>query len=275
MSLKIGIFADPQYCNRPEYKNRYYKNSLNKIEQMIDHFKAAAVDHIICLGDLIDRDFESFEPVMSIISASKLKFNTLAGNHDFEIAGNNKKARVLQALKMPEPYYQISLDRYRILFLDGNEISAFANPPESTCALMAEEWIDQLQIEQQPNGQIYNGGIGAAQFTWLNAQLKDSFEKAQFAIVCCHYPVYPKNKHNLLNDEALLHTLAKYSNVRLFLAGHNHEGAFGQYLDSYFITLPGMVETYDENAYAIMCLGENTINIKGFGRVPDYNLNFE
>jgi hypothetical protein len=60
--IKIGVFADCQYCDCETAGSRFYRNSPAKLEECINKFNSVEdIDFIIGLGDLIDRDFSSFD----------------------------------------------------------------------------------------------------------------------------------------------------------------------------------------------------------------------
>ena len=89
--LKIGVFADCQYCECPTQGNRYYKNSLQKLSVCIQRFNADSLDFIVGLGDLIDRDFASFEKVNAILDKAKQPVFQVTGNHDYSVEEGYQK----------------------------------------------------------------------------------------------------------------------------------------------------------------------------------------
>ena len=54
-------------------------------------------------------------------------------------------------------------------------------------------------------------------------------------------------------------------------AGHHHAGAFGYYKNIPLITLEGMVETENQNAYAIVEISQDHLLVKGQGRASSYS----
>jgi hypothetical protein len=58
--LKIGLIADPQFANKQTTDNRYYKESLWKLEEAIDTFNFYKVHFVQNLGDIIDVEWTSF-----------------------------------------------------------------------------------------------------------------------------------------------------------------------------------------------------------------------
>ncbi|NJM94592.1 MAG: hypothetical protein HC842_07955 [Cytophagales bacterium] len=69
--LQFGIFADAQYCNYAPFNNRHFKKSLSKLRELVINFNEKQVAFAVNLGDLIDRDYESFEDTFDILKDLK------------------------------------------------------------------------------------------------------------------------------------------------------------------------------------------------------------
>ena len=59
--------------------------------------------------------------------------------------------------------------------------------------------------------------------------------------------------------------------VHVAFSGHHHAGAFGYYKNIPLITLEGMVETENQNAYAIVEISQDHLLVKGQGRASSYS----
>jgi hypothetical protein len=57
--------------------------------------------------------------------------------------------------------------------------------------------------------------------------------------------------------------------------GHNHAGAYDLQQGVHFLTLAGMVETPDQNAFAIVELRQGQLDLQGFGRIDDILLDLK
>ena len=84
----------------------------------------------------------------------------------------------------------------------------------------------------------------------------------------CHFPVHPKNNHNLWNDGALTGLLARYPCVAAYVNGHNHAGNYGEKSGIHYLTIKGMVDTL-KNSYGVVEVYEDRLVLKGFGRQED------
>jgi len=79
-------------------------------------------------------------------------------------------------------------------------------------------------------------------------------------------PVRPiNNAHNLWNDAEIVDIIEKYSNVKVFINGHNHSGDYIFKNGIHYITLTGMVNT-SINSFGILEIYTDAIFLKGFGR---------
>lgn len=262
--FSFGLIADVQYCDCEPRGSRYYRSSLTKLEEAIDSFKKDSVEFIINLGDLIDKDYSSYKPVMNILDSSGLQTWHCIGNHDYQIKqGLKNKIAIFDSAKVA--YYSFIFERFRFIFLDGNEISTYSADDEEA-AKVADELIRSLKNDGAINAFNWNGGISGCQLKWLINQLEDAMEKNEQVIVNCHFPVFPENVHNLLNYKELLTILEDYNHVIAWFNGHNHAGNYGIFNGIHFITFKGMVETENTNSYAIIEIYPHKFCIKGNGR---------
>jgi predicted phosphodiesterase len=259
----FGIIADVQYADYNFVRSRYYRSSLVKLEEALKTFKNDSADFILNLGDIIDRDFLSYKPVLDIINKSGLKFYHITGNHDYSVDDRFKNE--LPVLRSPgESYYSFSYNNFRFILLNGNEISTYYSNNKKTIK-EANRRISELRDNGELNGVEWNGGISKRQLTWLDDKLRNSADIGEKVFIVCHFPVFPDNAHNLLNYKEVLPVLTKYTNIIAWLNGHNHEGNYGEINNTHFITFRGMVESETMNSYAMVEVYENEILIKGFG----------
>ncbi|MGQ9620099.1 MAG: metallophosphoesterase [Bacteroidales bacterium] len=262
--FSFGIFTDVQYCDCEPAESRFYRNSFQKLKEAIESFKEAAPEFVINIGDLIEKDYVSFGPVMKLIEESGLKVYHAAGNHDFSIEQRHKR-HILPLLSIKEGYYSFSHRQFRFIVLNGNEISIYG-PGSRSQVKNAEELISRLKTEGEPNYHDWNGGIGPKQLLWLQAQLTESSQAGQKVFIICHFPVWPVNEHNLLNYKEVIEILGKYNNIIAWFNGHNHAGNYGNTNMIHFVTFKGIVETENTNSFALIEVYMNKIWIKGYGR---------
>jgi manganese-dependent ADP-ribose/CDP-alcohol diphosphatase len=261
--LSFGVVADLQYCDALPLKKRYFRNSIEKLKKAIEGLNDEGLDFVINLGDIIDMDWESFDGILPFFSEFKVPVYHVLGNHDYEVA-DDKKGQV--HLKIgTEKYYDFSIKGWRFIVLDGNEISIFANLPGSSGYIQAEQWLREGEEQGKINANFWNGGIGKAQIDWLESRLNVAARREEKVIIFCHYPIYPPDRHNLLNQEEVLMLLKNYKGVKIWINGHNHDGNYGLFADIHFLNVNGMVEGEHDLAWSVVHIYENTIEVAGFG----------
>lgn len=271
--ISFGVFADCQYCDCNTMGSRFYRNSIDKLDQCILQFNTDQnLEFVAGLGDLIDRDFESFNALKPILKESIHPVYHVTGNHDLEV-DKDKLEMVPEALGLEQTYYSFEKEGWLFIFLDGNDITLNSANPEIVAK--AEKMLAEMKTNDQPNANDWNGGIGSEQISWFEKQLKQAGAKNLKVVVFCHYPLLPLEAHTLWNQQEVLEILKKYNNVKLWLNGHNHAGNYVHRHGIHFLTMHAMVETENQNAFARITLSNNKIEIRGYGQEPDRTLNIE
>lgn len=264
--LMLGVMADCQYCAGPPAGQRLYRRSPGKLQACVEHWNQLELDAGIHLGDFIDRDFASFEVVGPIFGNLRAPGYHVLGNHDYSVADEHK-AQVPAKLGLASGYYDFALNGWRFVVLDGNDISFHAHAAGSDGMREAERYY----AAHAAGAPRWNGAVGAEQLAWLRGVLQAAVEAQERAVVLCHFPVFPADRHNLWNAAEVLDVLREYPCVEAYLSGHNHAGSYGQSEGVHFLTLRGMVDTAS-TSYAVLEVREGRIDVLGFGREPDRRL---
>lgn len=271
--LRLGVFADCQYCNCEPMGSRFYRSSPEKLRECITVFNQEEnLGFVVGLGDLIDRDFKSVEDLKPILTRSEHPVYHVLGNHDFEVAKDDLN-KIHGALGLENSYYTIEKKDWLFIFLNGNEITL--NSPNPEIVTLAEKMLAELKADGKPNSFEWNGGMSQEQIDWLGMQLKAAQNKNLKVALFCHYPLLPYEAHALWNSEEILEVLQKYNNVKLWLNGHNHKGSYVEQNGIHFLTLKAMVETEKQNAFSILSFSNDKIDVKGYGREPNRKLKIE
>ena len=266
----FGVYADCQYCDCKTHGTRYYRNSLDKLSECIFYFNQIdAIEFVINLGDLIDRDFESFIVLKPIMEQSTKPIFHVIGNHDLKVEAA-KLNKVPKMLGLKNEYYSFKREGWLFVFTNGNDITFHSENPE--VVKQAKGITSKLKEMGKPNYHPWNGGMGDEQLKWLDYQLNDAETSNLKVAIFSHYPLLPMGPHTLWNQEKVISILQKYSCVKLWMNGHNHKGNYSTWQGIHFITMKGMVETETENAFAEVFLSGDSIKIKGFGMGNDYVL---
>lgn len=270
--LKFGLFADIQYANCPSENTRFYQPVLYKLDSCIRYFNQQDVQFSINLGDIIDRDQQDLDSVKCYLSHLNNKIYHLTGNHDYK--GTTDNSTLYKQLNMPSSYYSFKKQNWVFIMLNTNEVSAYAHIEGTK---KKQELADILEHIKQTGGkqaQRWNGGTSKKQLKWLDNQLTQCEKKSKNVLIFSHHPLYPQSEFTALNNSEILNTISKYSCVKAVFSGHHHTGAFGVYKGIPMITHQGMVETEKQNAYSIVEITQDSILLKGYGRVPSRAFNY-
>ncbi len=261
--LKIGLIADPQYKNAPTSGDRFYGETLWKLREAIDTLNHHKVDFIQNLGDIIDKNWSSFEaimPVYATIDPSIEIYHSL-GNHDYSV-DSLKKANILKTLSMPDYYYSYVKKNWRFIVLDGTDYAYFSNSLHN----YSSDKIDALYATTagKENHYTWNGGIGEKQKEWLKKELITAESLEQNVIVFCHYPVRPYHAATLWNSDEIVDILKSSSSVVAYINGHHHQGGYAYEDGIHYITMFAMVNTMI-GSYSMLNIYKDSLVVNGYG----------
>lgn len=265
--FSFGVITDVQYADADPGGSRIYRASPAKLKAAMAHFNTMDLKFVIHLGDLIDRDYASFDTVMPLLEACRHPVFQVLGNHDYAVA-QAKKSSVPMRMGMNRRYYDFGQGSWRFVVLDGNDMSLGAHVPGSNSYDASVDMLEQLKAEKAPNAQAWNGGVGHEQMRWFKATLAHAKKAGQRVIVFCHWPVWPKASHTLWNDMEVVNVLESHDNVRAYLCGHNHAGHYAQKNGIHYVTFRGMVDGADRTSYSAVRCTADAIEITGYGDEP-------
>jgi predicted phosphodiesterase len=260
--------ADVQYANRENHGTRYYRSSLKKLTEAVDMFNQEKTDFVVHLGDFINDSYESFDTLNSITGKLKMPLYHVVGNHDFEVE-DDKKGNVLNALKLKNDYYSFEKKNWKFVVLYGNDISLIANAQKSSEYKIAKEIFDSLKAEGAPAAKPWNGTLSKEQINWMKKELSDAVRKKQKVILLCHFPLYPDGSPQILwNPPTIRKIVEGCPNVKAYLNGHVHVSQYFLKNKIHYVSFKGMVEK-EENAFAIVSVFKDHLEIKGYGKEVD------
>lgn len=269
--FSFGVITDVQYADADPGGTRMYRQSPAKLKAAIEHFNTLDLAFVMHLGDLIDRDFISFDTVMPLLDACRHPVFQVLGNHDYAV-DDAKKSSVPLRMGMTRRYYDFGQGSWRFVVLDGNDMSLQGHVSGSDRYLASAEILAQLRADKAPNAQTWNGGVGPEQMQWFKATLAHAEKAGQQVVVFCHWPVWPKASHTLWNDSEVVAVLESHGNVKAYLCGHNHAGEYAQKQGIHYVTFKGMVEGADRTAYSVVHCEPDAMRITGYGQEPSRSL---
>jgi manganese-dependent ADP-ribose/CDP-alcohol diphosphatase len=263
--FEIGLVADAQYADIAAKGTRFYRESIGKLGAAVEHCNGRDLAFCVHLGDLIDREWGSFDAIFKALGPSRHRWNQLLGNHDFDVL-DSRKPEVPRRLGMAWRYGAFTHEGFRFVVLDTNDVSTYAHASGAPERREAEQELARLQTTRVRQAKPWNGGVGPAQLAWLERECAAAGEAGQKVIVFAHHPVFPDGDHNVWNAPAVLAVLDRHPHVVAWLNGHNHAGAYGERQGVPYLTMKGMVETADTNAYATARILPDRIVLTGHGR---------
>ncbi|MBA4322814.1 MAG: hypothetical protein C0408_08365 [Odoribacter sp.] len=89
--FSFGLIADIQYCDCDPVGTRYFRSSIAKLEEAVRSFRIDSPAFVVNLGDMIEKEFDSYKSVYSILDTAGFKVYNLTGNHDYSVEPRQKK----------------------------------------------------------------------------------------------------------------------------------------------------------------------------------------
>jgi manganese-dependent ADP-ribose/CDP-alcohol diphosphatase len=271
VGFEIELVADAQYADLEAKGTRHYRRSLTKLAAAVEHGNSRDLAFGVHLGDLIDREWRSFDDIMQPLAASRHRWYQLLGNHDFDVLDQQKPA-VPGRLGLASRRGTFTHGDWRFVLLDTNAVSLYAHPAGSAARKGAEDELARLQAGRVRQAKSWNGGVGAEQLAWFERECDAARAARQRVIVFAHHPVFPDNDHNAWDAAAVLAAIDRHPHVVAWFNGHNHAGAYGVRQGVPYVTLKGMVETAETTAFATARFLADRILLTGHGREPSREL---
>jgi 3',5'-cyclic AMP phosphodiesterase CpdA len=241
------------------------------LEKCIDEFNNHDLDFIISLGDLIDRNYDSYDKPLAILDKSKTPVYNVIGNHEFSVEEPYKKG-IRKRLNNQRGYFDFEVGNMVFIVLDGTNFSTFAHAKGSKPYELAMAHYEEMEKQGLNNATTWNGGIGGNQFKWLEELLKKAEKVNNKVILFCHWPLLPENGTQLWNNREVLDLIDNFSCVLAWISGHHHAGHYEKAGNIHHLTIKGMVEAQEESSYGIMEVYPDWLWLKGYGDQEEYIL---
>lgn len=261
--FRIGAIADVQYAAQPDAPPRLYHTAPTKLAAAVQDLNREKLDFVVHLGDFIDRDWASYDAMLPIARKLRHPWHFALGNHEFAI-DDQYKPQVPAKLGMPARYYSFTRHGWLFLVTDGNDLSSYAWP----AGTLEHQRSMNAYARHYAGKPLWNGGIGDAQLAWIDRELTRADRQGLNVMLLNHFPIYPENKHNLWNADAVRAVVERHRSAKLWLDGHNHQGNYGMHQGVHYVNLKAMLDT-DETAYARLDFFVDRVELKGRGRQED------
>lgn len=271
--FSFGVLADIQYADADKKGKRDYRNSLSKLENCITEFNKYELSFVVSLGDVIDKDYESFDKPLAILDKSKAKVYNIIGNHEYAI-DDQYKGGVKKRLNNKKGYFDFEVGNLVFLVVDGSDLSmlAYAKGSEKYKEGLAK--LEEIKKAGGNNAYDWNGGIGDEQFSWLEKRLEKAESKNKKVVLFCHWPLLPENGTQLWNNKKVLELIEGKKSVVAWVSGHHHSGGYEKVNGIHHLTMKGMVEATKETSCGIMDVYADKLMLIGLGDQPDQIMSF-
>ncbi|MDR2497303.1 MAG: metallophosphoesterase [Tannerellaceae bacterium] len=268
--ITFGLIADIQYADCEPGRSRFYRNSLSKLDSCTNYLNAQQVQFTINLGDLVDRRLADLDCVLVRLNHLDNRVYNTTGNHDYNEVSSNQI--LYEKLGMPSDYYSFKKENWIFIILNTNEISSYANIAGTEKEQELSVMLNHIKAKNGSQGESWNGGIGRKQLEWMNEILMKAEQSGDNVLIFSHHPLWPESQLSALNNMETLSLIENYTCVKAVFSGHDHEGRFAYYKNLPCITLEGMVETKDDNAFGIVKIYPDKIVLEGKGRMRSLEL---
>lgn len=265
--FELGLVADSQYADIAPRGTRFYREGLPRLGTAVEHFNRRELALCIHLGDLIERDWKSFDAILQPLATSRHRWHHLLGNHDFDVP-DELKPRVPSRMGMSARYSFVDHAGFRFVMLDSNDVSTYAHPAGTREQVEAARELERLQAVPLPQAKPWNGGVSPTQLAWLDRTCTAARAEGRKVILFAHHPVAPDDSHLIWNAADVLALIDRHRHIVAWFNGHNHAGAFTERSGVPYVTLQGMVETADTTSFATAQILPDRMIVTGHGREP-------
>src|SRR5207302_421386 len=110
--VRVGMVTDLHYADKPPARNRYYRESLDKLAEASEQFGKDQPEFVVCMGDLID-SAESVRTERGFLARINKDFSALPGKKHY-VLGNHcvdslTKAEFLEEVSQKKSYYSFDI----------------------------------------------------------------------------------------------------------------------------------------------------------------------
>jgi predicted phosphodiesterase len=261
--VKFGIVTDSHYADSAPRENRYFRESISKIEECVELMNQKKVDFLIELGDFKDQDssadrkntilyLKTIEGVFQHFNGPR--FHVL-GNHDLDSISKQDFLKNVDntGISAYSTFYSFDLSGLHFIVLDANFKSDGTDYRNGNF-----EWQDS--------------NIPSAEIDWLKGDL-NSTEKP--VILFNHQQIDCQGDFCVNNAEEVRQILENSAKTLAVFQGHNHNGHYSQIKGIHYYTLKAMVDGSgsQNSAYAIVTVYNNgLISITGYRKAKSKKL---
>ncbi len=272
--FSFGVVTDIQYADLDNRSNYRFRDVPPKLEACINTWNNHDLEFNIQLGDLIQGNRQhtpfEFECIASILDKSSAPVWQVIGNHCLELP----LSKLHKRLGFDYSYTSFSKQGFRFLILNSMDVSIYSQPYNS------ESYQEALAyLSTNPVVKKWSGALSQVQKSWLKSELLAAQTNNERVVVFNHLPIHENTtdvQHGILwYHEEIRHLLHESGVVVAYLNGHYHKGGYEKEGGLHFVTLEALVESPEgENAFGIVEVYDNRLEINGYGSLSSRTLDF-
>jgi len=244
----FGVMADIQYGDKPDHLKRHYRTALARLDECVADLNQRKPAFVIQLGDIVDgydddqaRSNKDLDTVLPKLGQLTMPVYHVIGNHCMHVGA----AALHDKLGLERFYYDFTVPGaagWRFVVLDGNDAGY--------------------------------GVVSDEQLAWFRRTLKEAKARDERVICFCHFALTKEAAaHHRMNKPApVLAAIDEAGCVAAWFAGHDHQGGYARRKGVHHVTVKGIVEAPETNAYALVELYPDRIREIGFGSEPSREL---
>jgi 3',5'-cyclic AMP phosphodiesterase CpdA len=267
--FSFAVLTDIHFADLAPMGKRDYRGSWERLARAVEAINQTKPAFTIQVGDLVDSGRYSLSRILPIYDSLQMPRYHVLGNHDFP----HSRDEVMERLGMEAAWYEFSRSEWRVIVLDGMDISIAGRAEGSAEHAAAAEWL--RKNANAPNAKDWNGALGERQMNWLRGALARAKEHGERAIVICHLPVLRESstpQHVAWNCDDIRALLRESGVVAAYLNGHDHNGGYAEESGIHYVTFPGMVESGVKNSYTLVDVFADRLELHGSGTAPSRTL---
>ncbi|MBV5348287.1 metallophosphoesterase [bacterium] len=264
--IRFGMISDVHYANREPAGNRFYNQSLTKVQEAIDRMNQEKLDFLIELGDFKDQDAvpneaNTLKYLIDIESVFQ-KFNGstyhVLGNHDMDgISKQQFLERVENTgISSAKSYYSFDQKGIHFVVLDGN-------------------FTKEGKAYDHGNFSWDDASISEEEVGWLKADLNSN----QLPTIIFIHQMLDDSKNvkqAVQNAAEVRQILEQSGNVLCVLQGHVHEERYNHINGIHYFSVNAVIDGDgpENSAYMIIDIyKDQSLKIDGFRRASDRGTN--
>lgn len=258
--VRFGLVTDPHYADIATHGTRWYRHSLEKMDECIALMNAERAGFLIELGDFTNGAEKGNTAHLAAIEARFGRFDGpryhVLGNHDLDSLSKDAVHAVIEntGIARGASHYAFNRGGLHVVVLDA--CYRADGTPYDTGNF---DWTD--------------ANIPADQLEWLEADLA---ENRLPALVCAHQCLEEGDGPiHVRNAAAVRAVLERHPEVLAVFQGHHHAGQQSRVAGIHYYTLRAMVEGEgeDNSAYAVVALhADHTLSVTGYRRAVSASL---